>query len=404
MDDLDGFKDESLIMDALPREARVALYSARDPGILEDIGRKSQAYHISNMDTDEMASLMNTVLERSNSRISQNLISEKELEAVADIVDGHALGACRAVAYILNVLSQTTDTPAAAFIEISRGSDWEARRGFLDYKSRSGMSIMETFTVSLERIRCHGVAATRLLELLAFLSSRDKGLEFREFLGVKRQWLGDLNDLLPDYEVFARSLNSQNEYLAELERVSIGVRPRVPGPLRIHPLWIECIQQRTTHAGRVRWLRQIMLLCYASFIRDEEDNRPILRPFALNALEIAIRFAISFDELYEFREMKDWVTQICSDSDENQPTSAEENASSEDRAQNDVGSDQVTEQQRSSTTSDQEQAQILNGMTTCVLSDALNVLSATFTGHFSILDRHLQAISDVLTSSRSLVF
>ena len=385
VDDLDGFNDESLITDVLPREARTALYSARDPNVLEDLGRESQTYHISNMDTDEMASLMNTVLQRSGNRMKQNIISEEELEAVADIVDGHALGACRAVAYILNVLSQTSDTPAAAFIELSRGTDWEARRGFLDYKSRRGMSIMETFTVSIERIRRHEAATTRLLELLAFLSSRDKGLEFRDFLGIKRRWLGEMKDVLPDYEVFARGLIGQNEYLAELERVSIGVRPRVPGPLRIHPLWIECIQQRASHAGRVQWLRQISILCHASFVRDENDSWSILRSFALNVQEIAIRFAIANDELLETRELKDWAKRIYSKSDESQPRSTEENTSHQDQAQNDVDPTPITEQQRSSTvTSLQERAQIQNQMMTCVLSTTLNALSVIPNCHDSI--------------------
>ena len=403
VDDLDGFKDESLITDVLPREARTALYSARDPNVLEDLSRESRTYHISNMDTDEMASLMNTVLQKSDSRISQNIISEEEFEAVADIVDGHALGACRAVAYILNVLSQTTDTPAADFIDLSRGTDWEARRKFLDYKCRRGMSIIETFTVSIERIRRHEAATTRLLELLAFLSSRDKGLDFRDFLGIKRRWLGELKDDLPDYESFARGLIGQNEYLAELERVSIGVRPRVPGPLRIHPLWIECIQQRVSHAGRVQWLRQILILCHASFVRDEKDSWLILRPFTLNVQEIAIRFAISIDELLETRDLKDWARRFGSNSDKSQPASTEElteDTCHQDQTQNDVIPAGITEQQSSSTvTSHQEQAQIQiqNQMISCVLSTALNALSLIPNCYESSLNRHLQAIFDFIS-------
>ena len=232
VDDLDGLDDEILIREALPPEAKCILYSARDPSILGDLGRESQACHISNMKTDEMAFLMSRVLQRSSSRVLKALILEHELEAIAKIVDGHALGACRAIAYILNVLSQTTDTPAAAFINLFHGSDWQARRDFLDYKPRLGRSIMETFAISLQRIRRHEIATSELLELLAFLSCSDKSLSFRDFLGVNRFWLKTLKDDLPNYDVFSRGLRGQNEYLAELKKVSIGIRPHLPNPLR----------------------------------------------------------------------------------------------------------------------------------------------------------------------------
>ena len=123
VDDIDGFKDENLIRAALPREAQIMLYSTRDPRIIGSLGRDSQDFHIPTMEVDEMASLMNQVLNRSGYKSVNAFISKKDLEAIANVVDGHALGACRAIAYILNALAQTAEEPAAAFLNMFRGSD-----------------------------------------------------------------------------------------------------------------------------------------------------------------------------------------------------------------------------------------------------------------------------------------
>ncbi|KAL8664667.1 MAG: hypothetical protein Q9168_007858 [Polycauliona sp. 1 TL-2023] len=306
VDDLDGLCDGNLITAALPSQARVILYSARDPTIMENLERHGEVYHIPDMDTDEMAVLMNATLRRSGSRVSEYAISDVDLESIAGIVSGHALGACRAIAYILNVLSQTSDTPATAFIKSFKGSDWKARRQFLDYKSRLGLSIMETFAISLERMHPAKGPALKLLEAMAFLSNSGKSLHSRDFFGVQRPWLEELRQDLPDYDIFARGLQDQNEYLLDLERVSIGVRPVVPGPLQIHPLWVECIQQRAEHAGRLRWLRQILILCHASFIHDGQQYLRLLDPFTQNLAMIAARFDILPRDLCKDDDMLDW--------------------------------------------------------------------------------------------------
>lgn len=108
VDDLDGLKDETVIKAALPREARVIIYSTRDPSILRSLQRDSEEHKVSNMDVDEMASLMNKLLNQPKACSSSDLeISEVELEAVARVVNGHVLAACRAISYIIHVLSQT---------------------------------------------------------------------------------------------------------------------------------------------------------------------------------------------------------------------------------------------------------------------------------------------------------
>ena len=263
------------------------------------------------MKDDEMASLMVTSIGRSGGIFSSATIPEKELEELAKVVDGHALGACRAISYILHVLAQTADeSPATIFLDIFNGSEWESRLQFLEYKPRIGLSVMETFASSLERIRRHQTEAVRLLELLAFLSGKNKSLNFRKFLGLQRPWLEEFQRLLPDCDIFARKLTSQMEYLAELENVSIGVRPDISSPLQIHPLWLECIQQRAGHEGRVRWIRQIILLCFGSHTRDEGEDSLVWQPFLKNAFAIATRFRIRPRELFESKAIMTWINTL----------------------------------------------------------------------------------------------
>ncbi|KAL8938800.1 MAG: hypothetical protein Q9216_003700 [Gyalolechia sp. 2 TL-2023] len=307
VDDLDALVDDNLIAAALPSQAQVIIYSARDPTIMESLERHGKAFHIPDMAIDEMASLMNATLQRTGSRVSKQAIADLELESIAKIVSGHALGACRAITYILNVLSQTSDKPAAAFIQSFTGSEWEARRQFLEYRPRLGLSVMETFATSLERIKNHKEAAVKLLELMAFLRNNSGSLQARNFFAVERPWLAKLRIHLPDYDTFAQGLSSQNKYLLELERVSIGVRPIVPGPLQIHPLWIECIQQRAERSGRLRWLRQILTLCHFSFVHDPKQYQEVFKAFTVNALMIALRFDISYDDLCENNNIKNWL-------------------------------------------------------------------------------------------------
>ena len=306
VDDLDGYKDETLIKAALPREAQIILYSTRDSSLIESLDRDSQSYHIPTMKDDEMASLMTMTVRKISGILASTTLSEGELKAIAKVVCGHALGACRAVSYILRVLAQQSDDAAKVFLEVFNGQNWESRLRFLEYKPSIGLSIMETFVISLDRIHRHRLEVERFLELFAFINDRDHKLNFRDFLRSERPWLQELQPILPDYDVFASGLGAQSEYLAELENVSIGIRPDVLTPLQIHPLWLECVQQRAGHEGRARWIRQIILICRGSYIRNEEQSDS-LRPFIENCCAIAARFRIGLDELFESSELRAWV-------------------------------------------------------------------------------------------------
>ena len=316
VDDLDGHKGETLIRAALPREAQVILYSTRDPNLIGSLGRDSQSYYIPTMKDDEMALLMINTMHRSGGVYPSAEISKENLKAIARVVHGHPLGACRAILYIFHVLAQETksretESSARAFLEMFNGPEWESRLRFLEYKPTTiGLSLKETFAISMERIHRHQIEATRLLELLAFLCGKTQALNFRVFLGLERPWLNELQAILPDYDLFASRLKGQGEILAELENVSIGVRPDVSTPLQIHPLWLECIQQGVGHEGRVRWIRQIIILCHGSYARGQKVESLSLQPFLQNACDIAARFRVGFDELLESQELRSWVSTV----------------------------------------------------------------------------------------------
>ena len=306
VDDLDGLVSDMAMKDALPREAQLILYSTRNPSILQSLRGDRQEFRILTMDRDETTSLMSSILRMSGSVLSPADFPMEDLEAIAKIVDGHALGARRAVTYIVQVLAQTTEgPPARRFIDIFQGSDWKSRMAFLEFKPRFELSIKETFEVSLQRLHRHKDAALSLLQLISFLSSMEKTLDFRKFLSIERPWLLEFESQVPDRDIFINGLKYHGECLAELENVSIGFRPSLSGPLQLHPLWIESIRQCAQHDGRVRWLRQLLLLSQESWVRNEA--RDIIYPFVQNCVHIAARFGISLEELCQSKLRIRWV-------------------------------------------------------------------------------------------------
>ena len=138
-------------------------------------------------------------MRRSGGVFSGAPISEEELEAIAKVVDGHALGACGVIFYILHVLAQTTESPANVFLDMFDGREWEYRLQLSEYKPRIGLSIIEVSAISLARMRQDQMDPARLLELIAFLSGKDQSLNFRSFPRLERPWLEKLQSVLPEF-------------------------------------------------------------------------------------------------------------------------------------------------------------------------------------------------------------
>ena len=127
------------------------------------------------MNDDEMASLIIATIRRIGGIFSNAAMSEEELEAIARVLNEHVLGARRAISCILHVLAQTTtdESPAGVFLDMFNGPEWESRLQFVECRPRTGLSTIETFALSLERMQRHQTEVVRLLELLAFLSGKD---------------------------------------------------------------------------------------------------------------------------------------------------------------------------------------------------------------------------------------
>ena len=304
VDDIDGINEDKTIQAALPRDAKTVLFSTRDPSIVDSLSRECEELRIPPMDMDEMAALIASVTNRSKALHVD--ITEQESEAIAKVVGGHALGACRAISYIIHVLAQTAENrPVISFLEMANGTNWEARLRFLQYKPRFSQSILETFEVSLKRLRKHQAEAVSLLELITFLSDSDNTLDFRRFLGIERPWLTDIKGRLANFETLTNGLSDKNEILAELENVSIGFRPSLSKPLRLHPLWTECVLQRAGHKARCSWLAQILLLCYMSSKRHEHID--LLHPFVLNCMDVAKRFDIDILGIMQSDDLSAWI-------------------------------------------------------------------------------------------------
>jgi hypothetical protein len=305
VDDIDGLMTDDAIEAAIPSEAKVVLYSTRDPTILRDFRPADEQIPISTMDDDEMMALMRLLLNHSI-YLRQDPLAEESLELVAKAVQGHALAACRAVQYIDHVISQTSESPIATFLKIMKGSNWKARKEYVEFKPRASYSIMETFELSLKRLRQHQYETIRLLQLISFLSDFEGTLDFRKFFAVYREWLPDLKDELPDFDLLSYGLESLGKYLAEMENVSLGFRAPWPDPLKFHAIWLECVYQGLSHADRVRWIRQIVLLCNISIAMKQDTN--VFSRFKSNALDIARRFSIGSAELEASVFARHWLT------------------------------------------------------------------------------------------------
>ncbi|KAH6665734.1 hypothetical protein B0J14DRAFT_660433 [Halenospora varia] len=302
VDDLDGLKDEDAIQAVLPRQAKIVMLSTRNPGLVAELPRKFDRLRVSPLNVNEAVDLMGASLHNWN---KENIpIPVEELEEIANEVACHPLGALNAISYITARLAQDSDSPVAEFLAILRSGDYHERLEFLKYKPPFRYSVMQTFDVSFQRLRHPDGLATILLSLLGFLELDEPEIDFRRFF-FKREWLHELKEYLPDHTIFAAERSTLRAALEELENVSIGHRTEQKLPLQVHPLWIECLRQRLGHGGRVRFLQQVLLVCYGSIIRKEELINII--PHVKTCLYVAVRFQISMDDLDLAPDVRTWI-------------------------------------------------------------------------------------------------
>ncbi|KAH8687335.1 P-loop containing nucleoside triphosphate hydrolase protein [Tricladium varicosporioides] len=302
VDDLDGLKDEDAIQAVLPRQANIVMLSTRNPGLVAELPRKFDRLRVLPLNVSETIDLMGASLHNWN---KENIpIPEEELEEIAKEVACHPLGALNAISYITARLAQDSDSPVAEFFAILRSVDYHERLEFLKYKPPFRYSITQAFDISVQRLRNPNGLATALLSVLGFLELEEPAIDFRRFFS-RREWLHELKEYLPDYAIFATEKSALRAALEELENVSIGHRTEQKLPLEVHPLWIECMRQRLGHDGRIRFLRQVLLVCYGSIIRREELTNII--PHIKTCLCVAVRFQISMGDLDLAPDMRTWI-------------------------------------------------------------------------------------------------
>jgi hypothetical protein len=314
-DDIDGFKPEEALLLAIPEGPGNLLCSSRDPNILRNLGRLGEAVSLSPMAPNETVQLMEDILAKDTSLPPEQRPSCEELAAISGAIYGHPLAACRAVIYICDKISVTAiDSPAKEFLDILQGSEWKWRRNFLDFRTRFGRSIMDTFEASLDRIEpSKKVYAEWVLTFAAFISPNaidGAFVDFRPFFQQDRPWLTELKEDLPDFELFSESKIVLMEGLSELKRTSLWCWSPTSssslGSPPIHPLWLECIRHRVDPAGRLSSLRQIRLLCEVSIARHERVE--LFERFKTNALNAAAKFGVQPAELSLSERAEKWLS------------------------------------------------------------------------------------------------
>ena len=221
----------------------------------------------------------------------------------------------------MQVVSQYKEATAGQrFVEMLKSNKYEDRCRFLDYRPDSA-SLMETFKVSQERLpKPNGQA----LVMTNFLSK-----SFTTWRAFSREFDADCPGLIetegegdfdfrefffehscpvppkefPDHELLASGSLHLNELFSELEKVSFGERVQSSKPFQFHPLWLECTRHSMGQKGRIRYARQILLICYHTIIVDH-DNINITAncgdsflPHVRKCLQVCKSFRIELDDL-----------------------------------------------------------------------------------------------------------
>jgi hypothetical protein len=107
----------------------------------------------------------------------------------------------------------------------------------------------------------------------------------------------------PDHEILAAESFQLQGIFSELEKVSFGERLQTSKPFQLHPLWLECTRHSMGPEGRIRYARQVLLICYHTICVDhgnvsitlEGDNDFL--PHVRKCLQVCKSFKIGLDDL-----------------------------------------------------------------------------------------------------------
>lgn len=173
------------------------------------------------------------------------------------------------------------------------GDKYEAREHFLNYKPDSP-SIMETFKVSQTRLSKPDAQARALMNFLSVIETEGdaEDFDFRDFFFDHSSPVKP-NDF-PDHLILGAEGFQLQDLFSELEKVSFGERLETSRPFQFHPLWLECTRHSMGPEGRIRYARQVLLICYHTICVDHDDS---FLPHVRKCLQVCGSFKIRLDDL-----------------------------------------------------------------------------------------------------------
>ncbi|KAK0128366.1 hypothetical protein ONS95_000338 [Cadophora gregata] len=275
LDDLDGLRSYELVWTALPHEAKIILFSSRNPVLCEQLNWQSHHLRLRSMDHDDVVQIMEGMLQRMSGVASRTLPSRERLQEIASALDGYPMASMMAIRYITRVLAQETpDEPEVQFLQIMQGPDFVSRKHFLEYKSGNGPSIMDTFLTSKQRLRDPYGISWKIMQFSAFLETSDPSLDFRRFFyAISRECILQTSEF-PDHDVLTANTVLISEGFAEIEAVSFGEPAMGSIPARFHPIWLECTLQCMGEANRIRYMRQVLMICHMMALNSDSTMQP----------------------------------------------------------------------------------------------------------------------------------
>lgn len=318
-DDIDGVKGLDERGTALPHEAKIVLYTTRDP-VFSDLGfRSRRRFRISSMEIEDIIKIMEGIrdqemIDRQDSEKTSDLYHRETLLQIAETVYGHPLAASIAIKYIVRVISQNKAiTAGAQFVAKLQSNSFEGRRRFLDF-SPEVPSIMDTFRISQKRLRQPEGEAWKLLQFHGMIETESSDdFDPREFFFTHSCPI-TTKDFL-DSDVLGAESFHLRELFSELEAVSFGERLAISKPMVFHPLWLECTRHAMGPNGRLRYARQILQVCYHSiFNQPGKISQSAMERRANNflahvrrCLEVCKNFKISLQELNLSEPIQTWI-------------------------------------------------------------------------------------------------
>ena len=299
IDDADAVDEKAIEGFTQPQKAQTLILSTRNPNLLPS--RELRKLPLAALDAAEAARLLNS---------RGCICSDDDIQKLVNHLGNHPLGIQHAIEFIskqlIHLLPYETRSPTQIFLDSFSSPEHESRRLFLETKYFQNRSILDSYKVSVNRLPSEDRdLSLSLLGFAAFLKSEKQDNDIFRFLGATIEWWPHWQELegqLDDFELLSMSKSftggiKLSKYIKNLVDVSLLT---VSGQRRdIHCLWAECIRQLADKKDRVRYVKQIILICDAILNESPEEHKgkikKTLLPYILACDNVLKTFAISFD-------------------------------------------------------------------------------------------------------------